>query len=238
MANTTTPSNPSVSAAGAYLPSSYSLSSSEFTDSFTDFALLMAALNNLNLTGGATLTTTQLSNSLVILAPRGGAGSPPAPPGSSFTTASTTTPSTTSTITVSTPAAGSARTTFKPIGASSARRTMRVYTIPRPEDLPLPPQVWPPHTDYYVIMSGQEVGLFFDWDDTAERVLGVPYLKYKHKNNYYHAITIYEKAYDKSQIHVTPIAGSQFDVSIQDEWGSLDWDSDDEVSFKTMTSEV
>ncbi|PBK65431.1 hypothetical protein ARMSODRAFT_1022240 [Armillaria solidipes] len=227
MANTTTPSNPSVSVAGAYLPSSYSLLSSEITDSFTDFALLMAALNNLNLTGGVTLTTTQLSNSLIILAPRGSAGSPPAPPpappGSSFTTASTATPSTTSTITISTPAAGSARTMFKPIGASSAHRTTCV---------------WPPHTDYYVITSGQEVGLFFDWDDTTERVLGVPYSKYKHKNSYYHAITIYEKAYDKSQIHVTPIAGSQFDISIQDEWGSLDWDSDDEASFKTMTSEV
>ncbi len=45
-------------------------------------------------------------------------------------------------------------------------------------------------------------------DDTAEWVLGVPHSKYKHKNNYYQAVAIYEKAYDKSQIHVTPIVGS------------------------------
>ncbi len=54
MANTVASSNPSVSAAGAYLPSSASLPSPEFTDPFTDFALLMAALNNLSLNSGGT----------------------------------------------------------------------------------------------------------------------------------------------------------------------------------------
>ncbi len=44
-------------------------------------------------------------------------------------------------------------------------------------------------------------------DDTAEWVLGVPHSKYKHKNNYYQAVAIYEKAYNKSQIHVTPNCG-------------------------------
>ncbi|KAK0237083.1 hypothetical protein EDD85DRAFT_953079 [Armillaria nabsnona] len=243
MANTIASSNPSVSAAGAYLPSSASLLSPEFTDPFADFALLMATLNNLSLNSGATLTTmTQISNSLIIPAQHGSTGSPSAPlpahPSSSFTTASTAMPSTTSSITVSTPAARSAHTTFKPVGASSAHRTTCVYTVPWLEDLPLPLQTWPPHTDYYVIMSGQEIGLFFDWDETTEWVLGVPHSKYKHKNNYYQAVAIYEKAYKKSQIHVTPIVGFRFDVSIQDEWGSLDWDSDDEAGFRSMTNEV
>ncbi len=52
MANTNASSNPSVSAAGAYLPSPTSLPSPEFTDPFTDFALLMAVLNNLSLNSG------------------------------------------------------------------------------------------------------------------------------------------------------------------------------------------
>ncbi|KAK0225737.1 hypothetical protein IW262DRAFT_1294104 [Armillaria fumosa] len=58
--------------------------------------------------------------------------------------------------------------------------------------------------------------------ETAERVIGVPGNIYGWKNSYYDAVDIYHQAYNKKQVHVTPLTSSCFDVSIKDEWGSLD----------------
>ncbi len=71
-----------------------------------------------------------------------------------------------------------------------------------------------------------------------ERVIGVPGKLYKWLKTYYDAVNLYRRAYDKEQVHVTPLAGSRFDVSIKDEWGSLDWGSDNEDSFLAATSQA
>ncbi|KAK0451250.1 uncharacterized protein EV420DRAFT_1646336 [Desarmillaria tabescens] len=47
-----------------------------------------------------------------------------------------------------------------------------------------------------------------------------------------------ETTYNDEEVHVTPLAGSCFDVSIEDEWGTLDWSSDDEDSFVTAMSQA
>ncbi|SJL06989.1 uncharacterized protein ARMOST_10331 [Armillaria ostoyae] len=210
--------------------------------SASDFVSLMAALANLNLSNGATLmTTTTTTNSLHLPASSAGVGVPTLPATAASTTTAGT-PSTTTSISLTTATPPTARTTTNTAPAAMApapaRAERRVYRIPRPEDLPRPPAVWPPHNNFYVITSGQEVGIFFTWTETAERVIGVPENVYEWKNNYYDAVDIYRQAYNKEQVHVTPLAGSRFDVSIEDEWGSLDWGSDDEDSFVAAMSQA
>ncbi|KAK0467698.1 uncharacterized protein EV420DRAFT_1634954 [Desarmillaria tabescens] len=176
---------------------------------------LMAALANLNLSaGGATLsttTTTTTSNTLHLPASNtiGGTSTLPAaapPPVTAASTATVGTPSTTSSITITTPAPSTAGST--PAATTTmttpSRAKRPVYRIPRPEDLPRPRNVWPPQNNFYVITSGQEVGLFFTWNETAEQVIGIPGNKYEWRANYYDAVDIYRKAYDDDEVHVTP----------------------------------
>ncbi|KAK0229018.1 hypothetical protein IW262DRAFT_1456288 [Armillaria fumosa] len=182
--------------------------------SASDFVSLMAALANLNLSNGTTLTTTTTTtNSLHLPALSAGVGTPTLPATAASTT-SARSPSTTTSISLTT-----------------AMPPTALYHIPRPEDLPRPPAIWPPHNNFYVITSGQEVRIFFTWTETAERVIGVPGNIYEWKNSYYDVVDIYCQTYNKEQVHVTPLTGSRFDVSIKDEWGSLDWGSDNEDSF-------
>ncbi|KAK0474666.1 hypothetical protein EDD18DRAFT_1367608 [Armillaria luteobubalina] len=210
--------------------------------SASDFVSLMAALANLNLSNGTTLmTTTTTTNSLHLPASSAGVGTPTLP-----TTAASTTsigsPSTTTSISLTTAMTPTACTTTNTAPTETAptpaHAEHRVYRIPSPEDLPHPPTVWPPHNNFYVITCRQEVGIFFTWTETAERVIGVPGNVYEWKNNYYDVVDVYCQAYNKEQVHVTPLTGSHFDVSIKDEWGSLDWGSDDEDSFIAAMSQA
>ncbi|KAK0227742.1 hypothetical protein IW262DRAFT_1454919 [Armillaria fumosa] len=199
--------------------------------SASDFVSLMAALANLNLSNGATLTTTMTTtNSLHLPASSAGVGAPTLPATAASTT-SARSPSTTTSISLTTATPPTACTTTNTAPAAMAptpaHAERRVYRIPRPEDLPRPPAIWPPHNNFYVITSGQETIR----TETAERVIGVPGNIYEWKNSYYDAIDIYRQAYNKEQVHITPLAGSCFDVSIEDEWGSLDWGSNEEDSF-------
>ncbi|KAK0475302.1 hypothetical protein EDD18DRAFT_1367225 [Armillaria luteobubalina] len=134
-------------------------------------------------------------------------------------------PSTTTSISLTTATTPTACTTTNTapteMAPTPAHAEHQVYCIPSPEDLPHPPTVWPPHNNFYVITCGQEVRIFFTWTETAEKVISVP-----------------GNAYNKEQVHITPLAGSHFDVSIEDEWGSLDWGSDDEDSFITAMSQA
>ncbi|KAK0435335.1 uncharacterized protein EV420DRAFT_1653281 [Desarmillaria tabescens] len=199
----------------------------------SDFSALMAALANLNLSaGGATLstmTTTTTSNTLHLPASNtiGGTSTLPAaapPPHYHYHPL----PRRLRVLHLQ------QRRRRQPLPVLNAQ----VYRIPRPEDLPRPRNVWPPQNNFYVITSGQEVGLFFTWNEMAERVIGVPGNKYEWRANYYDTVDIYRKAYDDDEVHVTPLAGSRFDVSIEDEWGTLDWSSDDEDSFVTAMSQA
>ncbi|KAK0503760.1 hypothetical protein EDD18DRAFT_1344621 [Armillaria luteobubalina] len=174
--------------------------------SASDFVLLMAALANLNLSNGTTLmTTTTTTNSLHLPASSAGVSTPTLPMTATSTT-SIGSPSTTTSISLTTATTPTAHTTTN--------------TTP---DLPHLPTVWLPHNNFYVITCGQEVRIFFTWTETAERVIGVPGNVYEWKNNYYNVVNVYHQAYNKEQVHVTSLASSRFDVSIEDEWSSLDW---------------
>ncbi|KAK0495262.1 hypothetical protein EDD18DRAFT_1106492 [Armillaria luteobubalina] len=210
--------------------------------SASDFVSLMATLANLNLSNGTTLMTTMTTtNSLHLPTSSAGVGALTLP-----TTAASTTsigsPSTTTSISLTTATTPTARTTTNTtpteMAPAPAHAEHRVYHIPSPKDLPCPPTVWPPHNNFYVITCGQEVGIFFTWTETAERVIGVPGNVYEWKNNYYDAVNVYRQAYNKEQVHVTPLASSCFDVSIEDEWGSLDWGSNNEDSFVAAMSQA
>ncbi|KAK0214470.1 hypothetical protein IW262DRAFT_1466212 [Armillaria fumosa] len=182
--------------------------------SASDFVSLMATLANLNLSNSATLTTTTtMTNSLHLPALSAGVGALTLP-ATATSTMSARSPSTTTSISLTT-----------------AMPPTAFYRIPRPKDLPRPPAIWPLHNNFYVITSGQEVRIFFTWTETAERVISVPGNVYEWKNSYYDAVDIYCQAYNKEQVHITPLTSSCFDVSIEDKWGSLDWGSDDEDSF-------
>ncbi|KAK0484268.1 hypothetical protein EDD18DRAFT_1111893 [Armillaria luteobubalina] len=210
--------------------------------SASDFVSLMATLANLNLSNGATLTTTTtMTNSLHLPALSAGVGAPTLPMTAASTTSvgSSSTTTSISLTTATTPTAcTTTNTTPVETAPAPAHAEHRVYHIPSPEDLPRPPTVWPPHNNFYVITCGQEVGIFFTWTETAERVISVPGNVYEWKNNYYDAVDIYHQAYNKEQVHVTLLAGSRFDVSIKDKWGSLDWGSDDEDSFVAAMSQA
>ncbi|KAK0485567.1 hypothetical protein EDD18DRAFT_1360865 [Armillaria luteobubalina] len=210
--------------------------------SASDFVLLMTALANLNLSNGATLTTTMtMTNSLHLPASSAGVGTPTLPMTATSTT-SIRSPSTTTSISLTTATTPTARTTTNTTPTETAptpaHAEHQVYRIPSPEDLPCPPTVWPPHNNFYVITCRQEVRIFFTWTETAERVISVPGNIYEWKNNYYNTVNVYCQAYNKEQVHVTPLAGSHFDVSIKDKWGSLDWGSDDEDSFVATMSQA
>ncbi|KAK0211419.1 hypothetical protein IW262DRAFT_1467861 [Armillaria fumosa] len=195
----------------------------------------MAVLANLNLSNGATLmTTTMTTNSLHLPTSSAGVGTLTLPI-TAVSTIRTGSPSTTTSISLTTATSPTACTTINTTPAAMAsgpaHAEHRVYCIPRLKDLPHPPAIWPPHNNFYVITSEQEVGISFTWTETAERVISVPGKIYEWKNNYYDAVDIYRQAYNKEQVHVTPLTGSCFDISIEDEWGSLDWGSDNEDSF-------
>ncbi|KIJ58761.1 hypothetical protein HYDPIDRAFT_33827 [Hydnomerulius pinastri MD-312] len=78
---------------------------------------------------------------------------------------------------------------------------------------------------YYVVIVGQEVGIFWDWNDVALRVHKVSCACYKKCTTFQEAFQRYRVAYERGELQVKPIPGTQF-------WGddSEYWDAMEDLS--------
>ncbi|KAF8547020.1 hypothetical protein OG21DRAFT_1385096, partial [Imleria badia] len=81
------------------------------------------------------------------------------------------------------------------------------YPIPRPSEL-FGPSL--PALAYYVITRGQEVGIFYDWNDVAKRVNHVSGSRFKKYNTFDEALEVYTTKYNEKKLHLVPQVGGPF----------------------------
>ncbi|KAF8548285.1 hypothetical protein OG21DRAFT_1526587, partial [Imleria badia] len=67
-----------------------------------------------------------------------------------------------------------------------------------------------PASAYYVITRGQEVGIFYDWNDVAERVNHVSGSRFKKYNTFDKALEVYTTKYNEKKLHPVPQVGGPF----------------------------
>ncbi|KAH7904976.1 hypothetical protein BJ138DRAFT_994715, partial [Hygrophoropsis aurantiaca] len=81
--------------------------------------------------------------------------------------------------------------------------------IPHPDNLggPRPGQVV---KSYYAVTQGQEVGIYFNWPDAAERIHGVSDAKHQKYNHWVDAVEAYCATYNAGAVRVTHVRGSCF----------------------------
>lgn len=95
------------------------------------------------------------------------------------------------------------------ISRPSAPRTStsRIAVIPHPSDLPKPTSK---PEGFYLVIIGQEVGIFYTWKDTALRVLEISGAVYYKCRSFQQALADYTVAYDKGELRPIPIPGGPF----------------------------
>ncbi|KIJ58439.1 hypothetical protein HYDPIDRAFT_34188 [Hydnomerulius pinastri MD-312] len=96
--------------------------------------------------------------------------------------------------------------------ASPAALVLPALGTPR---VPAPFELQPPAdgeqaTGCYVVIVGQEVGIFYHWLDSAERVNGVPGGTHKRYNTWDDALQLYTRKYNEGALRIIPIRGSRF----------------------------
>ncbi|EGO03092.1 hypothetical protein SERLA73DRAFT_70553 [Serpula lacrymans var. lacrymans S7.3] len=104
--------------------------------------------------------------------------------------------------------------------------TLFKSNVPRPDHIQPPAKGVTPE-GYYVVWVGQEVGIFYTWDNAAERVLGVSSNRYKKYNNFDEALRKYRSKYELGAVQAVPIPGGWF-------W-SEDIHSDDDDPYSALT---
>ncbi|PBK62687.1 hypothetical protein ARMSODRAFT_1024668 [Armillaria solidipes] len=99
------------------------------------------------------------------------------------------------------------------------------YHILHPNTIPRPVLKHPPITTYYIVFIGQEVGVFDDSDNVAERCNHVSGARHKSYPTFDMALAKYTYKYHKNALKVCPLAGSRFDI-LGDEFDTLEWNDD------------
>ncbi|KAI5999605.1 hypothetical protein EDD15DRAFT_2124058, partial [Pisolithus albus] len=79
--------------------------------------------------------------------------------------------------------------------------------IPDPSDLAEPTSK---PEGFYLVIVGQEVGIFYSWKDTALRVLGISGAIYYKCKTFQQALADYTAAYDKGELRAIPSPGGPF----------------------------
>ncbi|KAI5987213.1 hypothetical protein EDD15DRAFT_2141674, partial [Pisolithus albus] len=91
----------------------------------------------------------------------------------------------------------------------SVPRTSMPHTaaIPHPLDVPRPTSM---PEGYYLVIVGQEVGIFYTWKDAALRVLEISSAVYYKCRTFQQALADYMAAYEKGELHAIPNPGGPF----------------------------
>ncbi|KAI5983047.1 hypothetical protein EDD15DRAFT_2152027, partial [Pisolithus albus] len=71
-----------------------------------------------------------------------------------------------------------------------------------------PPTI--PVNEFYVVIVGQETGIFYSWRDAAARVLGVSKNIHFKCATFQEALRRYKNAYDCNEVQCVPNPGTQF----------------------------
>ncbi|KAI6018450.1 hypothetical protein BKA83DRAFT_4057836 [Pisolithus microcarpus] len=79
--------------------------------------------------------------------------------------------------------------------------------IPHPSDVPRPTSM---PEGFYLIIVGQEVGIFYTWKDAALRVLEISGAVYYKCKTFQQALADYMAAYNKGELHAIPTPGGPF----------------------------
>ncbi|KIK35307.1 hypothetical protein CY34DRAFT_96342 [Suillus luteus UH-Slu-Lm8-n1] len=99
--------------------------------------------------------------------------------------------------------------------------TSVVPPIPHPNELLVPHPDEDPDA-YWIIMVGQEVGIFFHWVDVAECTLGISGAVQVRKETWADALCIYTRKYNEGAVEARPRVGGHFWPShIHETGGSL-----------------
>ncbi|KAI6011802.1 hypothetical protein BKA83DRAFT_4065326, partial [Pisolithus microcarpus] len=79
--------------------------------------------------------------------------------------------------------------------------------IPHPSDVPRPTSM---PEGFYLIIVGQEVGIFYTWKDAALRVLEISGAVYYKCKTFQQALADYTAAYNKGELRAIPTPGGPF----------------------------
>ncbi|KIK13840.1 hypothetical protein PISMIDRAFT_40645, partial [Pisolithus microcarpus 441] len=79
--------------------------------------------------------------------------------------------------------------------------------IPHPSDVPRPTST---PKGFYLIIVGQEVGIFYTWKDAALQVLEISGAVYYKCKTFQQALADYTATYDKGELHAIPTPGGPF----------------------------
>ncbi|KAI6153013.1 hypothetical protein BKA82DRAFT_4349386 [Pisolithus tinctorius] len=119
-------------------------------------------------------------------------------------TGSTTTPPSASSTPQSTPKSQSG-SAFPPSVPHAS--TSHSSVIPHPSDVPRPTS---PPEGFYLVIVGQEVGIFYTWKDAALRVLDVSGAVHYKCKTFQRALADYTAAYNNGELRAIPIPGGPF----------------------------
>ncbi|KAI6154662.1 hypothetical protein BKA82DRAFT_4347606 [Pisolithus tinctorius] len=119
-------------------------------------------------------------------------------------TGSTTTPPSASSTPQSTPKSQSG-SAFPPSVPRAS--TSHSSVIPHPSDVPRPTS---PPEGFYLVIVGQEVGIFYTWKDAALRVLDVSGAVHYKCKTFQRALADYTAAYNNGELRAIPIPGGPF----------------------------
>ncbi|KAH7904973.1 hypothetical protein BJ138DRAFT_1118903 [Hygrophoropsis aurantiaca] len=86
-----------------------------------------------------------------------------------------------------------------------------LYAPSRPEEL-RSPRVGQAVKGFYVISKGQEVGIFYNWNDVSERVTSVSGARQEVFPSFEDTLEAYTDMYNRGSVVVAPIRGSHFDT--------------------------
>ncbi|KAI6033574.1 hypothetical protein BKA83DRAFT_4018963, partial [Pisolithus microcarpus] len=79
--------------------------------------------------------------------------------------------------------------------------------IPHPSDVPRPTSM---PEGFYLIIVGQEVGIFYTWKDVALQVLEISGAVYYKCKTFQQALADYTATYDKGELRAIPTPGGPF----------------------------
>ncbi|KAI5989485.1 hypothetical protein EDD15DRAFT_2151392, partial [Pisolithus albus] len=109
--------------------------------------------------------------------------------------------------TLSSPNPQSTPTLVSPRPSAPHASTSRIAVVPHPSDLPRPTST---PEGFYLVIVGQEVGIFYTWKDAALRVLEISGAVYYKCRTFQRALANYTAAYNKGELRAIPKPGGPF----------------------------
>ncbi|KAG2752143.1 hypothetical protein P692DRAFT_201688657, partial [Suillus brevipes Sb2] len=88
-------------------------------------------------------------------------------------------------------------------------QTLCQVTIPMPSEIH-PPRAGETPEGFWVIIVGQEVGVFYLWSDVAERTHFVSGNIQKRYLSFQEALSAYTVKYDEGRVRAVPLPGGTF----------------------------